>query len=358
MLSSFFLSVFITILLIILLTCIKKLIINKPKKDISPKNKIIFVTGAAGGFGIEFCKQFLQLGCKVIATDISLSLLEQNLSFLIKQYNNQLKCIEMDVSNLNSILQCKEKVNEILTNEWKRDNVNSNIIDRKNNEESDIVVDNSVVNNNRNYIYALINNAGIANSPKTQLRDGLINYNDEELIDMFNVNTIGPIRIIREFKEFLKYNSQNDISPLQKSSNKEMNENSIILNIASAMGLFSRGFMGFYPTTKHALVGFTTTLQKELVHIGIRVCCVCPGFATTNIINLKPFNEKSLFYKYQQLTVNLAKRLMKNAMTAESVVVKVAQHCFSTNCAKRVIIDRWLIYFIFRFIIIWEALSE
>lgn len=56
-----------------------------------------------------------------------------------------------------------------------------------------------------------------------------------------------------------------------------------IVNIASMFGQLPAPSGVAYATTKHALVGFTRTLQIELSQTGVNVHLVCPGFIKTSL---------------------------------------------------------------------------
>ncbi len=60
-----------------------------------------------------------------------------------------------------------------------------------------------------------------------------------------------------------------------------------IVNTASIAGHLASTAMGAYNTSKHAVCGFTETLQQEMIdgNTGVGVTCLCPGFVATNIIS-------------------------------------------------------------------------
>jgi len=60
-----------------------------------------------------------------------------------------------------------------------------------------------------------------------------------------------------------------------------------IVNTASIAGHLTSTGMGAYNTSKHAVSGFTETLQQEMVegNTGVGVTCLCPGFVATNIVS-------------------------------------------------------------------------
>lgn len=59
-----------------------------------------------------------------------------------------------------------------------------------------------------------------------------------------------------------------------------------VVNTASIAGHLASSGMGAYNTSKHAVSGFTETLQQEMVAggTGVGVTCLCPGFVATNIV--------------------------------------------------------------------------
>ena len=79
----------------------------------SLKNKNILITGAAGSLGLEHSIALLNVGAKVIMTDIDLLKLNKNKIELLKKNKNfELLCFKMDVSSESSV----KKVLKILKN--------------------------------------------------------------------------------------------------------------------------------------------------------------------------------------------------------------------------------------------------
>ena len=58
-----------------------------------------------------------------------------------------------------------------------------------------------------------------------------------------------------------------------------------IINTASIAGLMPWPMEIGYSTTKHAVVGLTTSLRAEAAHAGVRVSTLCPGLVRTPIIH-------------------------------------------------------------------------
>ena len=50
-----------------------------------------------------------------------------------------------------------------------------------------------------------------------------------------------------------------------------------IVNMASGAGLAGVGFMAAYSASKHAAVGLTRSIAREVADVGIQVNAVCPG---------------------------------------------------------------------------------
>jgi NAD(P)-dependent dehydrogenase (short-subunit alcohol dehydrogenase family) len=56
-----------------------------------------------------------------------------------------------------------------------------------------------------------------------------------------------------------------------------------IINTASEAGLVTSAVLGMYAATKHAVVGLTESLYRELEGSGVGVHCLCPNLVSTKI---------------------------------------------------------------------------
>lgn len=56
-----------------------------------------------------------------------------------------------------------------------------------------------------------------------------------------------------------------------------------IVNVSSVVGFLPAPYMGIYAASKHALEGYSQSLDHEVRQFGIRVSVVEPGFTRTNI---------------------------------------------------------------------------
>ncbi len=67
-----------------------------------------------------------------------------------------------------------------------------------------------------------------------------------------------------------------------------------VINISSVLGKFGVPGYTAYCTSKHGMVGFTRALASELVHRGITVNTICPGWVDTEMAR-QGINETAAF---------------------------------------------------------------
>lgn len=99
----------------------------------------------------------------------------------------------------------------------------------------------------------IVNNAGV--------------LDENDLYRAMNINAIAHIRI----SEFA----------LKLFSSKETSKVSfpkMIVNVASAAGLFDFPKCEYYTASKHALVGYSRSISTRALEQGTHVICVCPAF--------------------------------------------------------------------------------
>lgn len=107
----------------------------------------------------------------------------------------------------------------------------------------------------------LINNAGIL--PDS---NGIENAEPEQVLKVFQVNTLGPLRLVQAMLPLLR-----------KSTDPR------IVNISSGMGAIAGMGGGYtaYRLSKNALNGLTVMMSKELAPI--KVFAMCPGWVRTDM---------------------------------------------------------------------------
>jgi len=192
-------------------------------------DRTVLVTGASRGIGLEFVKEYLNEGCKVIACcrapDKATELNDLKKS---AQNSNNLEIHKLDVLDDNDILNIKQKLN------------NTNI---------DI----------------LINNAGIAGESGQTV--GHINW--DNFINVLQTNTFAPVKMAEAL-----------LDNIIKSNDK------LIINITSRMGSIADNDSGksyAYRTSKAALNCLMKSFSIDVADRGIRVLMLHPGWVHTNM---------------------------------------------------------------------------
>jgi len=113
----------------------------------------------------------------------------------------------------------------------------------------------------------LINNAGYS------LAGGVEETSVEEARQLFETNFFGVLRVIQAVLPSMRQNGHGRI-----------------VNISSMLGLLPGPYRGIYAASKHALEGYTTTLDHEVRAFGIRAVLAEPMYTRTKIAK----NEKSV----------------------------------------------------------------
>jgi short-subunit dehydrogenase len=113
----------------------------------------------------------------------------------------------------------------------------------------------------------LINNAGYS------LAGGVEETSVEEARQLFETNFFGVLRVTQAVLPSMRQNGCGRI-----------------VNISSMLGLLPGPYRGIYAASKHALEGYTTTLDHEVRAFGIRAMLVEPMYTQTKIAK----NERSV----------------------------------------------------------------
>jgi NAD(P)-dependent dehydrogenase (short-subunit alcohol dehydrogenase family) len=109
-------------------------------------------------------------------------------------------------------------------------------------------------------IDALVNNAGYT------LIGALEETRIEEAKNLFETNFFGVLRMSQA------------VLPLMRKQ-----RHGRIANISSVVGFVPAPYQGIYAASKHALEGYSESLDHEVRRFGIRVSVIEPGFTRTNI---------------------------------------------------------------------------
>ena len=135
----------------------------------------------------------------------------------------------------------------------------------------------------------LVNNAGV----------GLIAGAEESSLDqaksLFDVNLFGVIRLTQAVLPTMR----------RQGSGR-------IVNISSVMGLIPAPFMALYAASKHALEGYSESLDHEIRGSGVRVVLVEPGYTRTSFEG-NVYRADQQLDAYQSARTN-AEGVMRDAM--------------------------------------------
>ncbi len=191
-------------------------------------SKIVLVTGASRGIGLEAAKHFSREGYKVIGSSRG----DFNLGELIG--DESAISVQLD-------LMSKESIQNLFADLKSEDLLPS----------------------------VLVNNAGIT---KDQL---FLRMKDEDWDDVIETNLNGLFRVTKAF-----------IKPMVK------NKFGRVINISSVAGLMGNSGQVNYSSSKSAMVGFSRSLAKELGSRNITSNVVAPGFIETDMTTFLNDDEK------------------------------------------------------------------
>jgi 3-oxoacyl-[acyl-carrier protein] reductase len=125
----------------------------------------------------------------------------------------------------------------------------------------------------------LINNAG------SVLAKPLIETSTKEWDNLMAINARAPFILCRQAIPYLK-----------------QQELSFIINIASVVGVKGYVNQSIYSASKHALLGMTKALAKEVQADGIRVHAINPGGVDTDLVGLaRPDLDRSVLMQPEEI---------------------------------------------------------
>jgi short-subunit dehydrogenase len=126
-------------------------------------------------------------------------------------------------------------------------------------------------------VEVLVNNAGYA------LMGALEETSVEEARDQFETNFFGVLRVTNAVLARMRQAGYGRV-----------------VNISSVVGFIPAPFMGMYTASKHAIEGYTETLDHEVRHFGVRAVLVQPFYTKSNINQ----NEKTAQTRLEAYAVN------------------------------------------------------
>ncbi len=207
-------------------------------------NKVAIITGSTRGIGNAIAKRFIKEGAKVAICGSKLENAEQAITKMAQEMNfskDQVLPIGIDLTNTESI---KKMVSEVIQ-KWGK-------------------------------IDILINNAGITST------SSLLDSQDEDFYNMFEVNVFGLLKTTREVVKYMK------------------DTGGSIINTSSMVGINGGRNQVAYASSKFAVNGITKSLAKELGQYQIRVNAVAPGVVETDM--MRDSVDENLKQRLQAMT--------------------------------------------------------
>ena len=186
------------------------------------KDKVILVTGANRGIGLNIIQRLNNDGYTVIGTsrtDDGANLISQEIN------SNGGKGLKMDVTN-------QESINSAIKN----------------------------IRDEYGTLYGLVNNAGITND------NLLMRMTDEQWLSVIETNLTSIYRVTKSI-----------VKDMMKAREGR------IVNIGSIVGMMGNAGQSNYSASKSGLLGFTKSLARELSSRNINVNSISPGFIDTDM---------------------------------------------------------------------------
>lgn len=190
--------------------------------------KVAVITGAASGIGLALARKAAEVGMKVALSDVSEERLRSALQE-IRELGAEAIAIRTDVSKLGDVEALRDETSRMLGEPW-----------------------------------LVANNAGITKIALAWDHDAAAWKR------MFDINIFGVVNGLLAFLPGLRERRSGHI-----------------LNTASAAGLLTIPAAAAYVASKHAVVGLSETLYRELVasRSGVGCSLLCPALVKTNIMS-------------------------------------------------------------------------
>jgi NAD(P)-dependent dehydrogenase (short-subunit alcohol dehydrogenase family) len=231
------------------------------------KDKVVVVTGAASGIGLEMARAFAREGAKLALADINAS----GLDGVKKDFESLGRTVYTQVVDVTKKEQVKDFCDKVYEKMGRVD--------------------------------VLCNNAGVGWAGK---------FEDWSLEDWEKIIAVNLWSVIYGCHYFYPRMI-------------EQGGGGHIVNTASGAGLAPLPMMSAYCCTKFAVEGFTETLRAEAALNGIGVTSVCPGVVKTNIIVTGKMFSATAHTKSDDFMKKLDKFYAKRNYTPDRVANKVVR---------------------------------
>ncbi|ENW90954.1 glucose 1-dehydrogenase [Acinetobacter indicus] len=189
------------------------------------KDKVVIVTGGAGGIGSATCRRLAEEGAKVAIFDMNMTAAEQ-LAQEINQQNGQALAVQCDITNHNTVEQAVQQVESQL-----------------------------------GPVDGLVNNAG------WDIFKPFVKTNPQEWDKLIQINLVGMLNMhFAVLKGMVERNTGS------------------IVNIASDAARVGSSGEAVYAACKGGLLSFSKTLAREHSRHNIKINVICPGPTDTALL--------------------------------------------------------------------------
>lgn len=185
-------------------------------------DKVLFITGAAKGIGLDIAKAFAATGVKVVISD----LVEEQLKTAVAQIKGEASYIVCDVTNEEQVANA---IQYTVDTYGKLD--------------------------------ILINNAGLQHVAMIE------DFPTEKFQQLINIMLVAPF-----------------VTTKHALSHMRKNGFGRIINIASINGIIGFAGKSAYNSAKHGVIGLTKVTALETAADGITANAICPGYVDTTLV--------------------------------------------------------------------------
>eukprot|EP00736_Rhodelphis_marinus_P010011 Rmarinus@m.26456 len=200
------------------------------ESKVSPKDKVVVVTGCDTGFGHLASLELDRLGFSVLA----LCLTRDGVETLQRSASDRLVALQADVTKDADVAKAVSEAGRMAGSRG---------------------------------VYALINNAGVLGGFHVDFTT------IKQYESVMAVNFFGVVRCTKMF-----------LPLLQQWSPRTEDASARVVILTSAAGLVPTPLMSAYGASKHAADGFATSVRRELREVDIHVSIVNPGFFRTKMV--------------------------------------------------------------------------